>query len=329
MQDPKQPVAPLLKTFMEGYYGPAAPPMTAYLNYLEDRIAADPDRLNDTSAYLRKYLDPAFFVKAEALLQQAEDACGGDVRLLLHVRRERVPVDAALLNLWDRLPQRLAAGETLSFDREAVLKRYEANCVAVLDFYRTAVTRPAGEAEIARDVAKLRAGTVPLPAALQSLPAGSVVDFIWPDFNEGMLNGKPMAVLTPDPNAAGGKAIVYTGRGPEDHKKPLNFGVYDGARKVFGPSIEVKTDVPQDGKYHWYKIGRFPVTNGVLAYVHWSWFIQVHLDRAFDPAVADPNCDVWMSLKVAGPDYVTGSQEPDSIWLDRILLVRPANGPQP
>jgi hypothetical protein len=165
---------------------------------------------------------------------------------------------------------------------------------------------------------------------LRDLPAGSVVDFNWPDFTEGMMNGKPMATLTADPDAAGGKAIVYTGNGPEDHKRPLNFGVYDGDRKVFGPSLEVKGPyVPQDGKYHWYRIGRFPVANGVLVWAHWSWFISVHLDRAFDPAALDTNCDIWVSLKVLGPDYVTGSMDPDSIWLDRIILVRPESAPHP
>ena len=110
----------------------------------------------------------------------------------------------------------------------------------------------------------------------------------------------------------------------------LNFGVYDGARKVFGPSLEVKgAAVPQDGKYHWYRIGRFPVTNGVLVWAHWTWYISVHLDRAFDAAVPDPNCDLWISLKVLGPDYVTGSGGSDSIWLDRIILVRPENGAHP
>ncbi len=330
MQNPDQPVEPLRQVFMQGYYGPAAAEMTEYLRCLEDRVAADPGRLNDLSAYLRQYLDPAFFREAEQLLNAAEHACGGDAKLLLHVRRERVPVDAALLNLWEHQQRRLTPGEAWPFDREAVLKRYEANRCAGLEFYRSAGTKPAGEAEIAREIAKLRTGAVPLPEALRSLPAGSVVDFTWPDFSEGFMNGKPMAVLTADPEAAGGKAIVYTGESAEDHRRPLNFGVYDGARKVFGPSLEVKgAAVPQDGKYHWYRIGRFPVTNGALVWAHWTWYISVHLDRAFDATVADPNCDLWVSLKVLGPDYVTGAGGPDSIWLDRIILVRPENGARP
>lgn len=330
MQNPAQPVEPLQKVFMQGYYGPAASPMTEYLRYLEARLAADPGRLNDLSVYLRQYLDPAFFERAEQLLTAAEAACGGDAKLLLHVRRERVPVDAALLNLWEHLQRRLPPGATWPFDHEAVLKRYEAERYAVLEFYRSPVTKLAGEAEIAREIEKLRAGTVPLPEALRNLPQGSVMDFTWTDFSEGFMNGKPMATLTPDAQAAGGKAIVYTGNGPEDHKKPLNFGVYDGDRKVFGPSVEIKSaDLPQDGKYHWYRIGRFPVTNGVLVWAHWTWYISAHLDRAFDAAVPDPNCDLWVSLKVLGPDYVAGSKDADSIWLDRVLLVRPENGPHP
>ena len=96
--------------------------------------------------------------------------------------------------------------------------------------------------------------------------------------------------LPPD---AGEKAIVYEGKGPDDHKSPLSFGVYDGARLVFGPSVELKpAEVPQDGAYHWYKIARFPVTNGVLVWAHRTWWIQVHLDRVYDPAAPDPNWDI-------------------------------------
>ncbi|MCY2996080.1 MAG: hypothetical protein NTY19_50765 [Planctomycetota bacterium] len=66
--------------------------------------------------------------------------------------------------------------------------------------------------------------------------------------------------MVADPDAAGGKALQYTGEGPQDHARPLGFGVYDGARRVFGPSRTLKdADVPPDEKYHWYQVGRFPV----------------------------------------------------------------------
>ena len=320
MQEPRQSVEPLVETFMDGYYGPAGPKMTEYLHYLEDRIAADPDRLNDLSTYLRKYLDQAFFVKTEELLQQAEQACGDDAKLLLRVRRERVPVDGALLRLWSKL----AAPGAIPFDREAVLARYEANRYAGLDLFRSPVTRPSGEADIAREMEKLRAGAVPLPEQFRDLPPGSVADFTWPDFAEAYFNAEPMALLRADPEAAGEKAIVYEGKGPDDHRSPPSFGVYDGARLVFGPSVELKpAEVPQDGAYHWYKIARFPVTNGVLVWAHRTWWISVRLDRAYDPAAPDPNWDIWVSLKVLGPEYVAGSTDKDGIWVDRIVLVRP------
>ena len=72
------------------------------------------------------------------------------------------------------------------------------------------------------------------------------------------------------------------------------------------------------------KIGRFPITNGVLVHVHWTWWLTVGLSRADDPAASDHNCDIWVSLKVNGPAYVKGSKAENSVWLDRVILIKAA-----
>lgn len=319
MQNPNRPAQPLIDLFMRGYYGPAASKMQEYLTYLESRIAADPDRLVDLSPFLRKYLDLEFFIKSERLLEEAEQACGQDQKYLLHVRRERVPVDSALLNLWGHLQRRLPSGTKLPFDREEVLKRYEANRNAQVEAVRTAVTLAGGKAEVAKEMERLRAGALPLPEQFRDLPPGNVWDFAWPTFAEwGQVRR-----LVADPEATGGKALQYTSDNPKDHEPPISFGVYDNPRRVFGPSVTLKgKDVPQDEKYHWYKIGRFPVTNGVIVWAHWTWYLGVSLDRACDPAASDHNWDIWTSLKLTGPAYVKGSAKPNAVSIDRIVLVK-------
>ena len=123
LQDPNQPVAPLVKSFMEGYYGSASPQMTAYLNYLENQIAAVPatTKLSSTREHLRPYLTLEFFTTVHDLLTEAEKRCESDANSLLHVKQEWIPVDAAIFNMWLQLKRQLPQGQKMPFARRARL----------------------------------------------------------------------------------------------------------------------------------------------------------------------------------------------------------------
>lgn len=135
LQDPNQPVAPLVKIFMEGYYGSASPQMTKYLSYLEKQIAAVPAtiKLSSTSEHLRPYLTLKFFTTVHDLLAEAEKRCGTDANSLLHVRQEWIQMDAAILNMWPQLERQLTKGRTMPFDRDVVLRQYVDSRNAVLE----------------------------------------------------------------------------------------------------------------------------------------------------------------------------------------------------
>ena len=316
MDNPDRPAGPLIQVFMDGYYGRGASHMLAYLNDIERRIAADPDKLVTVSPYLRKYLDLDLFVTANGLLDKAEAACASDAASLLHVRRERIPVDEAVLFLWNTLARRAGGADRLPFDRDKVLGRYEAYRLEQMQAFRSAKMLPAGRRGLARDMARLRLKPIPLPEQFRTMPRQDIVTLDWPDFPA---KGKRVAIV-PDPDAAGGMAARYLGE-PGHHRRPAAFGVYNGRRRVFGPSVTLK-DPPQDQKYHWYKIGRFPVENGVLVWAHWTWWITVNLNRAHNPAATDNTYDVWISLKLVGPAYVKGATGPDAVMVDRVILVK-------
>ena len=128
MQNPDQDLHPLINTFVEGYYGQAADIMLDYLNFLEDSIAAVPSEAGNLSALKevrRPYLTPAFFLKAVQLLDQAEAKCPADSPELLNVRRERIPVDAALYAMWGLLNNQLPEQQKLPWNQADIRKRYE------------------------------------------------------------------------------------------------------------------------------------------------------------------------------------------------------------
>ena len=137
MQNPEQSSEALVKTFMSGYYGSASGKMSEYLAYMEKRIGDMPEtKISVMLEKDRTYLDLDFFVTSIKLLDEAETACGTDKQALLHVQRERLPVDTGLLGMWKYLQNNLTAGEKMPFDRDAVIKNYETVCLLQIEeFY--------------------------------------------------------------------------------------------------------------------------------------------------------------------------------------------------
>ena len=158
MQDPDRAVSGLVDTFMRGYYGPAAKAMRTYLTYLEHQIASVPAtvKLSATKAEERPYLDLPFFVRCERLLDEAEAVCAARTPELLHVRRERVPVDGALCWMWGKLEKSLPQGRTMPFDREAVLARYENSRLEQMQAMRSPDKIDKGKADLAEEMRKIR-----------------------------------------------------------------------------------------------------------------------------------------------------------------------------
>ena len=317
MQNPRQPVAPLIEAFMRGYFGPAAGPMQRYLEYLSGRVAAEPESLVKIHSYTRWYLDRELFVTSKRLLDEAAKACGEGSPERLRVWREQIVVDNALLNCWSKV----AAGGALPFDRAAVIDHYAEMRLAITEGWRSKTIQPKLREALESELALYRNAPV-LPEQFRDLPPGSVVDFTWPKFTPYRTE------IRPDADAAGGKALRLTDTSPEAHKGKPAFGVYDFTRKVSGPTLSI-TEVPQDGKYHLYKLGRFRVTPGVKLWGHGSWVMTCDLSPAFAPADGVPEANVWdiyVSAKFAGTAYIAGSAEPNGYWMDRVLLVKPQPG---
>ena len=61
----------------------------------------------------RPYLTLPFYLECERLFDQAETQCASNPKALLHVRRERIPVDSGLFHMWSQLTRDLPAGTGL------------------------------------------------------------------------------------------------------------------------------------------------------------------------------------------------------------------------
>lgn len=346
--NPHQPADPLIDTFMDGYYGPAAPALRRWLGYLTARIDRDAQPMMARSApHKLAYLDLAFFRTSEELFDEAETLAAPGSLAARHVQRERFKVDGALLFLWPWLERKLPAGAAMPFDKETVICRYDAAWRAHGWYHRWYTENkdprwqnPDGKLR-QRMVALFRDARLPEP--FRARPRRDVADFNWLTFSQVT----PRQKFVADPDAAGGMAAEPTGlsamlaaeegapadgRADVRHALTLTFGA------TGGPTLTLAAgQIPQDGAYHLYKIGRVTIREGTAPGAPSGttvWALEgrklgVCVDRLYVPDAAGPDANAWeafISLKLNGPAWVKGSAAPNTVRMDRVLLVKPRPG---
>ncbi len=339
--DPKQPVEPLLEIFMDGFFGAAGGKMRAYLNYLRKRIDSDAQfKMLRDAPHKLAYLDLEFFVTSSRLFDEAEALLEPDSLFARHVFDERFILDSALLWLWPWLERKLPPGEAMPFGREKVISRYERGWRS---FVKGRYSRFYSKQKLSLNKdGKLMERMVglfrepKLPDQFSKLPRRDVADFNWLTFS----HIRPRQRFVPDDEAAGRMTATFTtksriqaaekgGDAPKlaadaQHQKPLKLGVDDDLTVTMGPN-----NLPQDGKYHLYRLGRIRVRPGTMVWALEGRRLGVIVDRLYVEDSDDPAANDWnayISLKLRGPAYVRGSKEPNGVWMDRVLLVKPQPG---
>jgi len=99
----------LIDEFIEGYYGPAAPQMKAYLNVTHDAVEASGDWLGCFSEHTAKFLSFETLGKGWAHLAAAEAAVQNDANLLLRVQVAQLPVMYTFMMRWNEMREKAAA----------------------------------------------------------------------------------------------------------------------------------------------------------------------------------------------------------------------------
>ena len=196
MLDIDQDDTALICEFMADFYGPAAPEMQEFMDLLTKLQKGqtgkvftkegeyDPAKKADVPR--RKWLDAAFYAKAEDVFSRAESkVADADPQIRLNVMRERIPVDLSLLYVYDIIRP--------AMPREELEKRYlanrEAQCRLRIDEamlptalaqVRAEVDRIAGRTEKKKDAARpsVQPPRTPEPRKVEALAGGGVrLDF--------------------------------------------------------------------------------------------------------------------------------------------------------
>ena len=313
LNDPDCDAEALIREFFEFQYGPAAPAMRNYADYLKRRLDAVPGTLNQLPIPARSCFDAEFFRIIDGFLTEAEKLAGDDPGLLKRIAIERVPVDMAALYMWDKY------GKHAFVSRDKVCDRLE-SCVGImLDRYFPGKSKAE---EAVRNFERKRIdrlrNPIPIPPGMDDLNIVQVP----------ALDGTP-SQLVDDPDALYGKALkspAVSEKWAHD-KHPLQFGVYDQTdkthllRRVFKPE-----ELAQDEKYHLYLVGRTVpnVYHKIVLWGHITWSLRLMdlLKPALDATDPDREMDIYVSCKVTGPAYVKGSTKENAIFVDKVVCVK-------
>ena len=106
MDDLTQDDGKLIEDFMRGFYGPAAPEMKEWLDYIAERqkghfgVVFAKKRFDPNT---RPWIDAEFFHRAEDIFRRAEAKCQPGSMALKNVHRERLVSDLALMHKYDKV----------------------------------------------------------------------------------------------------------------------------------------------------------------------------------------------------------------------------------
>lgn len=294
LENPDRDINALVKRFMEGYYGKAAPVMQEYLIYLEKRQEST-----------KAFLDREFFEKVNFWLDKAEDLTAGNALARSHVNWERVIVDRAM---FINLAKLIKSG--YKYDKEKVLKRFGVNSQEIIRNWKSLPKRLLPErlknAEMEAELFSHFPVTVP-----KQFDGCEVIDWHW---NQITKVGK--AEYVKDPDAVCGTAF----KNPNfKHRLPFSLGHYFPPNKRGGALTFSAVDIPQDEKFHLYNLGKNVVMQRLYVYFDNSWTFRSYLPTI---GIIPTEWDIWVSMKFTGPAYVKGSKSPNAVLFDRMFLVK-------
>ena len=293
--DPFQDIQKLLQDYFTGYYGPAAKEMRQYLDYLVKRQNADPP---EERAYFAtwKYLDADFFRTSSALLEKALLQVKDRPDLTKRVLFEVVPLYSAWLVMWPYFERR---NEKFAMPQEQILERLKSASAAVSERYY-----PNSVPYESRRLAALSGAKVILPPEIGSRPYRILF---------------PMNGMSKDADSCIGASRKLGTR--YNHSRKPEFGIYLPATRK-GVMRKILASVPQDEKFHLFKIGSAPIPAELpYIYAHWSWKLTYRIGGIYTPDLAEQPVDLWVSAKFQGPAYVKGSTKKNLFAVDYFLFV--------
>lgn len=319
LEDPFSDFEAHRQTFLNGYFGKAAPMMDAYRKLLDKTQKRFSDRvLNRYFAECYAYMNVQELIQAHKLFDEAERAVGNDQVLLRRVINCRAPLNmltafmiTKYMNEWKQ-----SGGTLQNFPIDQ--KKLAANMRKYWILEAERYSKPADDRLIMEGqisfVELLTGDTTPIeePAEFK----GKTVRHFTP--SKLILFRTPNIRLVKDRDAREGCAFEASYvSGINYYNLPFQAGTYDvpGGKSL---SMRQWTELPAGEGYHWYHISTTKLHQGCYVYVLRSWNIQAKLNKYLE--LGGKTLDVWCRVKFEGPLYKKQGTK-NRILIDSISVV--------
>ncbi len=227
--EPGQDPQTLIDEFLAGYYGDAAPQVGAYIDLLQETVAATGTPVRDKMGPAAAYLTTDMLQRADRLFERAMERVADQPAYRQHVQTARMPVDYAILSNPDFAD---------SPGRQARLERFAAAMEAAdMSAYREGRGNPPSQLVEALSIARTPA---PLPQRCREAdePACPVAQELSFDLAGG-------ARIVAETGASNGAAARLS-----------------GDRSAWGIQLPLERLLPREGEWRIYARVRVPGSDG-------------------------------------------------------------------
>lgn len=312
LDEPDKDENVLIADFLKNHYGPAGGKMREVLDRIRSAVRNEKNAMFYVSNRpFREYQTGTFLRQVYEKLKEAHTLTppGSDWRY--RVEKEMItPIGTILSN------PHIKTG----LDRKKLLREYKALRLARIEKYADPKKKTGLIRRLETDVAKY-GFEAEIPEQFKKYFPDRIRLLAYPDFVRSV----------PDPDSVTGRTYPAP-REKEDRRHvlkpqvagylPTYFGVYDYESRK-SAMLRLK-EIPQDEKYHWYKVGRFEIGKRSVLW-GFFWLTQIPLSQLWTPADGLKDFNIWtfwISVKVTGPAYVKNSTRPNQICLDQVILVK-------
>ncbi|MBR2510367.1 MAG: DUF4838 domain-containing protein [Lentisphaeria bacterium] len=325
MINPDQDQERLIDIYFNSYYGPAAKDMKELFNAIRKGMMDQKNRQTSAIVSHWSYMTPAFVYKTYTKLTEL-------AAKLPQPYKQRINSEKIVF-IWYALAKRDSYGKI--FKQNGIdINNFvgEVRSLVKAHIRRFKNKTPERMDKLFEDTFKSITLNIPRPEKFKHVPDENFRMIAYPNFRGVSHLGSK---VVNDPESITGKALKSAHKDPMYHgvnkRLPGKYNFYTthfkwGNHKASGAVELYLTQVPQDEKYHWFRMpGKFEMKP--LSYF-WGqgWAIQAstsHLYTLTDGNPLDNTWDqVWVSAKFTGPAYVPGSTKENAIYVDMAVLVR-------
>lgn len=314
----------LMDEYVRHYYGEKAYPIVkSYLQTIRKGVAEHPSRQATMLVNRWNFCTPEFLYNSYMQLKKAEKLSDG-TRYQKRIQELIMPI------LWEVFFYRKGSLE-IFINNNLQLDALKKECLNGVTDYIRKLGGVNAEKQIAEMTRKFEYMFIDIPIddKFKGYSVNDIKVFGYPHCKEK----KPdLNIIVDDPDSPVGKAVKAKGIKTTKHGVKAKdgwvwaslFAIHDGRIPRGTVAYRVKK-IPQDEKYHWYKIPQ-PL-NCVQGFIpFWGLYGYLNMDLStlyrYVDGRDDMNIwDIYFSVKFTGPAWVKGSKKENAVYLDRIVAV--------